>query len=351
MAEDNPPVGMTLSGRSILADGTRTTKTDFFRVLGTSLDRYEDIVLTPEEAITFRNYMHRMSTGAAAQVPLLCAGPKCFVADRCPLQQIGKAPIGRQCHPPGEMILTTRHGYVPIEKLDPLLHGLVGYEKRRNAIRRGAPEDKIGFSFSVSSKEYDGPLVVFKIDDQKSYKATTDHICIVRFNEKALNKFCVYLMRRGNHWRVGKSKILSICDRKYYLPFVNRGTMEGADAMWILGTYDFNTDALLAEEGFSIKFQASKVSFADSLSKIGSKYDGLYKWATFEQLNKHHESLVRPEKHYRDLLEELNLSIDFPVWEKDNNNRDISEVKLFSRTPMFIRACNIISVGNFELYS
>lgn len=306
----------------------------------------EDIKLTPMEiksvkkALTTQIYL-----GDHASLPMICCGPRCPVALTCPLQQIEKAPIAQRCHPPGELILTTKHGYIPIEKLDPAIHRLVGYEKKHNAIRR--EKNQIGSTFKLSVREYDGNLVHIKTIGNKEYRATPDHVCIAKFNEKALNKFCVYIMKKGNYWRIGKTYFIKQAnintrDQKSSAGFRNRLNMEMGDSLWILGVYNTNTDALLAEEYYSVKYGISKTCFIDSLDKIKSKYDGLYRWVTKEQLIQHHNSLMKDETYYKEILEKHGLLINYPFYTRLCVSYDNPETGPRPVRPMFIRACNLI---------
>ena len=61
------------------------------------LDSYEDIELDPSEARKIHTHLQKMSTGSTAMIPIYCAGAQCPFAHRCPLVEIGKAPLGKQC--------------------------------------------------------------------------------------------------------------------------------------------------------------------------------------------------------------------------------------------------------------
>lgn len=330
-----------LSGEIQHQDGS-ISKTTMFDFLNVDLDDYSDIEMNAEEAQRFTNHVKRMKTGLSAFLPKLCPGPmKCPMGTRCPFDK--RYPLGRACHPPGTLVKTINRGDIPIENLDPELDKLLSLGRKRSQVKSNR---KQGFPFDLSSKEYSG-LLINITTDKTSHMVTPDHISIARFNENAVNKFCVYLMRKGDCWRIGKSTFLNqykngLKQHKYWLGFSTRGTHEDADAMWILGIYNTNTEALLAEERFSIEWQTTKVSFVDSLLKKESKYNGLYKWATREQIQEHHDSLAKPESFYKEKLKSINRSIDFPIWEATNSCKQANDVKLFSVYPMFIRACNLI---------
>lgn len=342
-----------LSGTAITTTGS-LTKHDYFSFLEIDFDDYSDIEFTPDEAKKVAAHMRKMKTGHTAMVPMICS-PKCPFRQRCIFFQLGKAPFGRACQPCGEKVLTLEEGYINIENLDPNIHSLPGYEKRRNAIRRGMKQDKIGFNFKKAYRDYDGDLVVINTESGKSYKATHDHICIARFNDNAEGKFAVYLMRRGNAWRVGKTTVLKDTKRtandihkkeiKRNLSFGGRSAREDADEMWLLNVYDTNAEAMLGEDFYSCEFQTSKTLFISPKNKR-KKENGLYAWTSQEQLDKHHEKFLKPLCFYADKLEKLGLDINYPIWTKQNSDKsylDPSGQKVLAKGIMYIRACNLIS--------
>ena len=87
---------VTLGGTARTLSG-KLTKSNYFRFLEHDLDSYEDIELDPKEAKKIHAHLQKLSTGSTAMIPIYCAGPQCPFAHRCPLVQIDKAPIGRQC--------------------------------------------------------------------------------------------------------------------------------------------------------------------------------------------------------------------------------------------------------------
>lgn len=345
-------MGGSGSGKSkaeiLKLDGTeidkygKVTKGDFFNFLKLPADHMANLekTMSAEQALAFKNHVVRMKVGTSAMIPMICGAAACPMR-QCPFHTMKNWPAGEQCHPPGTYIKTANHGDVKIEDLDPEEHKVISFHRKKQRVMSNWNN---GYNFSISLKEFHGNIVDVSMGSHY-YKATPGHICVARFNEKSINKFCVYLMRKGNHWRIGKSRVCSSSgkENKYHMPFANRGKNENADAMWILGVYNLNTEALLAEEYFSVTWGISKVCFADSLNKCESKYDGLYKWVTKEQINKHYESLIKEESFYREKLRSLNLSIDYPIWSKNNTEKTVEDIKLFPRQLMFIRACNLIS--------
>lgn len=313
------------------------TREKFYLSLQGDLDNYADSpVATLNEDETKRVNLHlsKLTTGSSAMVPLYCGGDKCPFSNRCPLFAVSKHPEGKQCHPPGTLIQTPK-GEVPIEKLT-TQDRVLTYDTQHGLIRkRGRP-------FTISTRDYDGYLVEVT-SDRGGYLCTHDHICMATWNKKALGSFCVYLMQRGQDFRIGKTSLLKKTGSRQYSGLSARTNREKADKIWILGIYDTNTEASLAEERFSVKWQIPKACFLSSEYKEKSKDNGLYKWVTQDQLDTHHCSLRQKLEHYATCLASINLSINFPFWERhDHDSSEFQPIgsvgKLFQ-----VRACNLVS--------
>jgi len=321
---------VTLKGLAITEDG-KLTKHGYFEFLKVNLDDYSDLEFSPDEARKISNHLRRLSTGSAAMTPMYCAGSLCPFADRCPLQKMGKAPIGKQCHPNGTLVMTTE-GYVPIEKLNPEKDKIVSYNTSCGLFRKN------GRSFQVGTRHYKGNMLSFTTETA-SYDCTHDHIAMASWNKKAENLFVVYLMQKGNFFRIGKAKLFRQTGNKRYSGLTNRAQQEQCDKIWILGTYETNTEALLQEEYFSVMWQIPKACFIDRpCYKKTKKQKGLYKWVTQDQLDKHHRAMMKPPCYYAKLLDEHGLDIDYPIWDRSADYRQIGSIgKTFE-----IRACNVL---------
>jgi hypothetical protein len=90
-------VRVNIDGTGVTAGGD-LVRTKFFKTLARDLDDYSDISFTKEEAVRINNHLSKLSTGSTAMVPLMCGGREiCPFASRCPLVEMEKVPIGRQC--------------------------------------------------------------------------------------------------------------------------------------------------------------------------------------------------------------------------------------------------------------
>lgn len=154
------------------------------------------------------------------------------------------------CSPPDEPILTTS-GYVRIGDLEPRRHRLAGYNENVNRLSWGGRQGKgrtkttHGFPFSVSQRNHHG--VIVHIETAKSStRVTPDHVVLARLAPAFFDRrWVVYLMRRGNWWRIG------MC-RSGHRPYRSGGiagrlATEKADCAWILSVHDSRAGALRAE--------------------------------------------------------------------------------------------------------
>ena len=330
-AENRKKKALVTVGGNAVTLGGKLTKSNYFRWIGHDLDEYDMTAYTPEQAKRINMHLRKLSTGSTAMVPIFCGGPICPFANRCPLQEMEKAPVGKQCHPRGTIIYTTE-GYKAIESLDSTQDKIVTYANSCGLFR------KRGRNFKVATRLYTNKMIHIQAGNN-SYDCTKDHICVATWNRSARNLFAVYLMQKEDFWRVGKVSLIRKTGDKLYSGLTSRANQEQCDKIWILGLYETNTEALLAEEYFSVTCQIPKACFINRPCYAKAKQDGLYKWVTQEQLDMHHCNMLKPICHYAGLLEYYGLSIHYPFWDKKVDYRQLGSIgKTFK-----IRACNLFS--------
>lgn len=284
--------------------------TESLTVIATALD--PNVSEQTKQAL--KNYVERAQKGSGASLPLICKGTQC--------------PFLHVCQPPGTLIYTSNRGEVPIEDLDQNKDLVISYSLRQfsksNSRREGT---KItGTKFNLTKLYYDSKLVT--ISAGSFYHETTlNHASIVKWNDAAKDKFIVYLMRRGDYFRIGKTKIILEREKSNTASgLVGRAQDQDADKAWILGVYENNAEATLAEEKLSLYFQVPKAQFITHANAKKQKYNGLYKWATNELLEKHFKECSKYSSILiiKQKLMELGLSIDFPFWTKPDreNNKN-----------------------------
>jgi hypothetical protein len=201
------------------------------------------------------------------------------------------------CSPTDEPILTT-DGWVPIGELDPSRHRLAGYYIGSNKLswggRQGAGRTKSesGFAFERSVRRYRGDLVVLETAESRT-RVTPNHRVLARFADCFHEKWVVYLMRRGNWWRVGHC---TSGHRPYRAGGVSgRLATEQADAGWILGIYESKQEALTAEALFQLRFGLPGLTFeanndqrmltSEQLHRIHSAYSGAVEYRATNALD------------------------------------------------------------------
>ena len=84
----------------------------------------------------------------------------------------------------------------------------------------------------------------------RATRATPEHQFSVRLNPGAADKNVVYLMRRGNWWRVGRVRLFN--SRGFGL--ATRIADNKAEEAWIISVHDTTTDAQCAEQVLSCKY-------------------------------------------------------------------------------------------------
>jgi hypothetical protein len=209
-----------------------------------------------------------------------------------------------QCQPAGTMVLTP-DGYVPIEHLDPNKHRVVEYDRASTYIvgkRTG------GYAFEKTSHEYIGRMHTLRIG-QLQTRATTNHRWLVRWDSaiKKNDMCCVYIMRKGNRYRVGWCQLFNRTRLCSVFHLGQRANLEKADEAWILGIYDTRSEASCVESAVAARYGLPLV--------------------TFRALGQHHSTRENIDHIFDDLLGDVDLraraaqalydfgrDIRFPIW-------------------------------------
>jgi len=208
------------------------------------------------------------------------------------------------CSPPDEPVLTAQ-GNKLISKLDPSVDGLYSYMPKCNQLARGKNNQRQGYGFSVKTRPYSGDLIVISTAESRT-RVTPEHRIRVSFHDNFYDKWVVYLMRRGDWWRIG---VCSSAHKPYRSGGVKgRLATEKADCAWILGVFDTKEAALAAEVRYQVGYGIPSVCFEKWHHKI-----------TSEQLHTIHEDL-RPTVFPRAmrLLADKGLLIDAPLFRREN---------------------------------
>ncbi len=132
---------------------------------------------------------------------------------------------------------------VPIETLHAGDY-VVSYNSYSSVVlRRGREITRFG------ERQFDGLMHTISAGGRAT-RATPEHQFSVRLNPGAADKNVVYLMRRGNWWRVGRVRLFN--SRGFGL--ATRIADNKAEEAWIISVHDTTTDAQCAEQVLSCKY-------------------------------------------------------------------------------------------------
>ena len=231
------------------------------------------------------------------------------------------------CSPSDEPVLTT-DGWVNIGDLDPEKHRLASYTHSCNQLFwgkvKGNHDGIEGYGFVKAVQPYKGPLLTLTTPKSKT-RLTPDHRIRVKWSESFYNKYVVYLMRRGDWWRVGLAKS---GDRPYSgADFKQRVSAEKADACWILSVHSTRGEAVLEEARVQGLYGITGLTFEASNARESST----------EQLHALHESFKEAQtERALKLLDSLGLDKKHPLYRGQGRENDM-------RSAFDIQARNCLS--------
>ncbi|HOQ06024.1 MAG: DNA methyltransferase [Anaerohalosphaeraceae bacterium] len=222
------------------------------------------------------------------------------------------------CQPPDTQVMTP----AGTTALSALRDGdeVITYAKGSGAIighRRGP-------TIRVGTRTYGGPLYGITVGSNTTW-CTDGHLFSVRLVPHARSIWCVYLMRRGRWWRVGKTKLLTT----WGLGLKQRLDMENGEEAWILSTHDTNCDAACAEQVVSARYGIPTTFWVEAKtckrthSQITSIYD------RFDPMALHRGALWALSDHHR--------RIEYPFIHCGN-----TRPKYGRRVSFLTRACNLL---------
>ncbi|MGH8000686.1 MAG: UvrD-helicase domain-containing protein [Brasilonema sp.] len=253
-----------------------------------------------------------------------------FVEDGARLVAIGDT---HQCQPTGTMVMMSSKaggGFTPIEKLK------VG-DSVRSYDRRGATYS-VGTITEIASKPYEGEMIKITVGGNVSY-STPNHKWMVRWTKdfEDLDIWITYLMRRGNYYRIGQTKMFrkasskQLDRRRGMFGLVMRAHIENADAAWVLGVHSSLPDALINEATYSALFGLPQTVFS-ARPCIG---------LTQELVDQMYEVLQPQRPRAEACLKAFGRDINYPIWQKETLAFPRQRQ---GRTTIFeTQACNLMS--------
>jgi hypothetical protein len=174
----------------------------------------------------------------------------------------------------------------------------------------------------ISSRPFSGKLVCTIDDAGRTNCYTPDHHCVVRFGDDIADKHVVYLMQKGDNFRVGRTSGRMFSQHKR-LGLVQRAMQEDVDAAWILSVHDTAAAAATAEAVTAWTYGVPDVMFRAAGHAMGT--------AGIDQFwQKLGGNIGQAEV----LLADHGRDIRFPLWKRGEY--------LQTRRAFVTRACNLI---------
>lgn len=182
----------------------------------------------------------------------------------------------------------------------------------------------------VSKIPYDDDLIKIKTSSGLSSSYTKNHICVANLRG-LIDKYCIYIMMKGNKPRIGHTKIEGNANTKCN-GLVTRALTEKADSLWILKIADNKLDAIMTEKLLQTKYGISGLMYVNPNENHPNG-------ETFsqERLDKFWNQISISDYLPRAIkcLEDHGRDINYPIWE--------SSTSLFKlKRPTLIRATNLM---------
>jgi DNA modification methylase len=220
---------------------------------------------------------------------------------------------------PGDTKVETPHGPVPINSLR---EGdrVISYSRNHHAM----VGLRSGLAVSPTSRHYQGPLLGVRVGRATTW-CTPGHLWSVKLSSAAAEYWCVYLMRRGAWWRVGKSKFIST----WGFGIKHRLKTEGGEEAWILSVHQSNVEATLVEQCVLAEYGVPTTTWSESagsrrtLADISRLYDRL--------------DLAALQRNAVRLLADHGRSVEHPFLRIAH-----TRPKVGRRTSLLVRGCNLL---------
>lgn len=178
----------------------------------------------------------------------------------------------------------------------------------------------------VGSREYNDELIIIKTPSGASSSYTKDHICIARTDQDLTKgNFVVYLMRKGNSYRIGMTQYRKTYSNNTIGPVV-RVKENNAEDVWILDIFQTRHAAAEAEQYLSWLYGIPTWSFPNQRKKEHEPRTPYYTslWSRVGDLT----------AQAKKCLEAHGKMIEYPFFSQ-------LETRFNQRRPMTVRACNL----------
>jgi DNA helicase-2/ATP-dependent DNA helicase PcrA len=249
------------------------------------------------------------------------------------------------CSPGDEKVLTVS-GYISMENLDEKNpeHRLVTYCKPTNAIRRGriwnrkeatTRRDTYGYEFTKEARDFSGGLITLRTETSVT-RVTGNHNILIRFNTRARTASLVYLMRKGNWWRVGVTKFYTSSKG---CGLNSRRNTGDADDMWVIKAFDDRHDALEFEHIISSKYGIPMMPFTVAINGRGLNQESInYIFSTLEPLLNDRAA---------QLLADFGQDIHWPIVDKSTTGKAGRVKRVGVHYRWLARACQVLALSDY----
>lgn len=244
----------------------------------------------------------------------------------------GKLYFSHDCQPPGTLVRrvtrvnggpgvgkgNSRTGYedVPIEQIregDKVV-SFRSNQRRGQVLRSGSTVTAVGY------RDYSGNMFTAITGRGRRSSYTDTHKCVVRLDcDLAEGNYIVYLARRGNDYRVGRTTWRTRSQGNA-LGIRRRAMSQRADAMWILSVHETDRDAALAEAMAAHTWRLPTWQFRSPNELM--------------PLDEFWDKVGNNAADARACLAAHALRIDYPFWEKGDGWSS-------TRRPVMMRALNL----------
>ncbi|WP_171010991.1 MULTISPECIES: 3'-5' exonuclease [unclassified Microbacterium] len=160
----------------------------------------------------------------------------------------------------------------------------------------------------ISSRRFTGSLVTVETESGLHSTYTPNHRCIAVLGPAFVGMHAVYLMRRGNSYRVGvtgprtvaRTRTADWSGRAMPLGLATRISEEKAEAIWILSLHESRAEARLAEEHASASFGLPQTRFISGAGRLDVTQERLDRfWEDFADNSDRADEALRA--HGRDI--------------------------------------------------
>ena len=229
----------------------------------------------------------------------------------------------RQCQPPDTKVMMADGTYKRIDQI-------VKCDKVVSYHRRYGMFLKDGIVADVGVRKYTGRMYSVAVTNRTS-RCTDNHKWLVKWTNREKACWVTYLMRQGQRYRIGKTRLYIEPNRKdgtiFQLGIANRLRQEKADAVWILKTHDTEQGALAYEQ-----IVAASYGLPEMVFKTGNGCRN-YTQAVIDHV--YSELFPQDIQAWR-CLEEHGRKMEHPLWTRNTG-------KVGRKTVFEIHACNLIS--------